>query len=160
MEGYCNIAWNVQTSSAQHMSMDDALLGVSSHRDLSPIASPDLRLSVTCRQSHCAGQGIEAQARCQLLALALAAIEEQLAALPEAAVDGTAQQWRDLTGALLASCSVAAARAWLGYAPAELQEQAAMLVTRCQPGDHTHHIAVRHLSDGFSIVASALVLQC
>ncbi len=81
------------------------------------------------------GQGIEAKARCQLLALALCALEEQLAALPEAAADGTAQQWRALTGALLASCSVAAARAWLGYVPAELQEQAAALAAQCQPGE-------------------------
>ena len=80
------------------------------------------------------GQGIEAKARCQLLALALCALEEQLGALPDAAADGTAQQWRTLTAALLASCSVAAARAWLGYVPAELQEQAAALAALCQPG--------------------------
>jgi hypothetical protein len=77
---------------------------------------------------------LEATARAQLLALSLCALEKQLAALPDAAADGTAEQWRALTGALLASCSVAAARAWLGYVPSELQEQAAALISRCQPG--------------------------
>lgn len=84
----------------------------------------------------CPVQGIDAKARSQLLALALCALEEQLAAVPDAAIDGSAQQWRALTGALLASCSVAAARAWLGYVPVELQQQSAALAARCQqPGE-------------------------
>ena len=80
-------------------------------------------------------QGIEAKARVQLLALSLCALEAQLAALPVAAADGTAEQWRALTGALLASCSVAAARAWLGYVAPELQEQAEALAAMCRPGE-------------------------
>ena len=83
-----------------------------------------------------AEQGLEAGARLQLLALSLCALEQHVAALPDSAAEATADDWRALVGALLASCSVAAARAWLGYAPANLQAQAAALVTNCQPGTH------------------------
>ena len=87
------------------------------------------------------------KARSQLLALALCALEEQLAALPDAAADGSAQQWCALTGAVLASCSVATARAWLGYVPAELQAQAAVLASRCQPGERVLSPCSLALSD-------------
>lgn len=79
-------------------------------------------------------QGLEAGARAQLLALSLCALEQHVGGLPESAAEATAEEWRALVGALLASCSVAAARGWLGYTPAELQAQAAALIRDCQSG--------------------------
>lgn len=79
-------------------------------------------------------QGLEAGARAQLLALSLCALEQQVAALSDSAAEATAEEWRVLVGALLASCSLAAARAWLGYTPVDLQAQAASLVSKCQLG--------------------------
>ena len=77
---------------------------------------------------------MEASARAQLLALSLCALEQQVVALSDSAAEATAEEWRALVAALLASCSVAAARAWLGYTPADLQAQAACLISQCQPG--------------------------
>ena len=79
-------------------------------------------------------QGIQPKARIQLLALALASLEQQLAALPDSGASATAEEWKSIVRALLASCSVAAARAWLGYVPPDLQAQAADVIARCQPG--------------------------
>lgn len=44
-------------------------------------------------------------------------------------------EWQLLVGALLASCSLAAARAWLGYVPGELQRQAALVIGRLRDGE-------------------------
>ena len=70
----------------------------------------------------------------QLLALAMAALEQQVAALPDAAAAASQAEWRAVVSALLASCSVAAARAWLGYVPEELQRQAAAAVQPLRAG--------------------------
>lgn len=43
-------------------------------------------------------------------------------------------EWRLLMAALLASCSLAAARAWLGYVPANLQSQAAHVISQLTSG--------------------------
>ncbi len=64
----------------------------------------------------------------------MAALEQQVAALPDAAATASQAEWRAVVGALLASCSVAAARAWLGYVPAELQRQAAAAVQPLRAG--------------------------
>jgi hypothetical protein len=73
-------------------------------------------------------QGIRAAERSRLLALCLAAMEAQMAALPAGAgvlPGGQAAQWRQLSAALLALASVAAAAAWLGYVPEQLLHAAA-----------------------------------
>jgi len=57
-----------------------------------------------------------------------------VAALPVAAAEASQAEWRLVVAALLASCSVAAARAWLGYVPAELQRQAAAAVRPLHAG--------------------------
>lgn len=89
--------------------------------------------SAWCSACH-AVQGIDARARVQLLALAMTALEQQVAALPVAAAEASQAEWRLVVAALLASCSVAAARAWLGYVPAELQRQAAAAVRPLHAG--------------------------
>jgi hypothetical protein len=69
-------------------------------------------------------QGIKGSARVQLLALSLAALEQQISGLPPRAALALqgAQQWRDVCIALVANASLAAVAAWLGYVPEELQE--------------------------------------
>lgn len=44
-------------------------------------------------------------------------------------------EWRLLVAALLASCSLASARAWLGYVPANLQRQAAHVISQLTSGE-------------------------
>ena len=72
-------------------------------------------------------QGIRAADRSRLLALCLAALEAQVAALPPGAglSRAGAMQWRQLASTLLALSSVAAAAAWLGYVPGSLLQAAA-----------------------------------
>lgn len=73
-------------------------------------------------------QGIRAAERSRLLALCLAATEAQLATLPAGMgvlSSWQAAQWRQVTAALLALASVAAAAAWLGYVPEQLLNAAA-----------------------------------
>lgn len=79
-------------------------------------------------------QGLSGGPQLQLLSLALSALEQQLAALPEAARHASEEEWRMLVAALLASCSLAAARAWLGYVPAELQRQASAVISQLTAG--------------------------
>ncbi|KAK9815661.1 hypothetical protein WJX72_007540 [[Myrmecia] bisecta] len=93
----------------------------SAMRQGAPLARPMLAL-----------QGIEPKARAQLLAISLAALERQTATLPDQVSRATATQWQAVTAGLLASCSVAAAQAWLGYTPSALHQQAAAAVARLQ----------------------------
>lgn len=78
----------------------------------------------------CLPQGIRAADRSRLLALCLAALESQVAALPPASglLAAGPAQWRQLAAALLALSSVAAAAAWLGYVPVRLLQAAAAQV--------------------------------
>lgn len=69
--------------------------------------------------------------------MSLSALEQQVAALPDQAEGASEAEWQLLVGALLASCSLAAARAWLGYVPAELQRQAALVIRRLRDGATT-----------------------
>ena len=87
-------------------------------------------------------QGIRGSERSRLLALCLAALEAQVAAMPagDAAVGGggdgtlsTVQRWRQLSTVLMALTSVAAATVWLGYAPAALLEAAAQQLAAADP---------------------------
>lgn len=80
-------------------------------------------------------QGIRSADRSRLLALCLAALEAQVAALPAGAglLAGSAAQWRQLSTALLALSSVAAAAAWLGYVPEQLLEGAARKLRAADP---------------------------
>ncbi|GAB4814318.1 hypothetical protein N2152v2_001364 [Parachlorella kessleri] len=68
-------------------------------------------------------QGVKGSERVQLLALALAALEQQVTQLLPGAllVLKSTQQWRQVCTALVANASFAAAAAWLGYIPEELQ---------------------------------------
>lgn len=79
-------------------------------------------------------QAIDSKARSQLLALSLSALEQQIAALPDAVALASSEDWDRIVSALLASCSLAAARAWLGYVPTELQLQTAAAVARLNAG--------------------------
>ena len=97
-------------------------------------------------------EGLRAAERSQLLAVCLAALEEQVAALPPDLGLLGAQQWSQLTLGLLACTSAAAARAWLGYLPpdlesaclAELQSVDAELLRRAgmAPGGGSRALAV------------------
>lgn len=79
-------------------------------------------------------QGIAGGPQQQLLALSLSALERQIAALPAGAQRASVAEWRLMVSAMLASCSVAAAQAWLGYTPSDLQLQAAAMVDRLKSG--------------------------
>ncbi len=49
---------------------------------------------------------------------------------------GTAEEWNLLIPALLASCSLRAAQAWLGYTPSPIHDQARLLISRLDQGRH------------------------
>eukprot|EP00884_Botryococcus_braunii_P000022 jgi/Botrbrau1/1001/Bobra.114_1s0039.1 len=69
-------------------------------------------------------QGIHPKARRALLAISLATLERHILRLPDQALRASGKEWEALLPALLSSCSVAAAQAWLGYTPPTLGEDA------------------------------------
>lgn len=49
-------------------------------------------------------------------------------------------EWQLLVPALLASCSLAAAQAWLGYVPAQLQQEAAQVIGQLSTGSDVYSV--------------------
>lgn len=49
---------------------------------------------------------------------------------------GTEDEWKLLLPALLATCSMKAARGWLGYVPPEIEAEATALISSLKTGQH------------------------
>ena len=67
---------------------------------------------------------------------------------------GTAAEWKLLIPALLASCSLRAAQAWLGYIPPPLQDQASMLILQLDEGKLSCTPRLWRLLQQFSLICS------
>ncbi|CAL8465536.1 g5072 [Coccomyxa elongata] len=105
------------------MSLRDRLLGRSITSDMTAPRRRQEPVNISSAQAadrslqrpQLSLQGIAPVARVELLSCAMAALEQQIAALPDSASRASEAQWSGIMAALLSSCSTVAAQAWLGY---------------------------------------------